>query len=264
MNNNLKKILKPLIPENLRRLLSGIHYGWHGDYKSWQDALSVSSGYDTSDILEKVKHSAIVVRDGGAAFERDSVLFDKVQYSYELLSMIMWVAAKKGGKLNIMDFGGSLGSTFFQNRVFFESLEDVNWCVVEQPGFVNTGKKHFETNRLHFFYSIEECASAYNIDIALFSSVLQYVEYPFEILKKVADQRIEYILIDRTPFFDKPDRITIQRVPPSIYKAAYPCWFFNKQEFLGRITRYKMLNEFRALDRANIKSEFLGMLFMIK
>lgn len=263
MKDSLKNRIKPFIPEAIRRFVSGIHYGWHGNYETWQDALSQSSGYDSPHILEKVRNSAFLVREGRAAYERDSVLFSNMEYSYELLSMLMWVAARKGGRLNVMDFGGSLGSTFFQNRKFIESLHEIHWCIVEQPGFVETGKKYFETDILRFYHSIEECTSAFNIDIALFSSVLQYIELPFEILEKVAEQKIEYLLIDRTPFTDKPDRITIQKVPPSIYSAVYPCWFFNKDEFISRVPRYSLLNEFKSLDRSNIRSEFLGMLFVL-
>lgn len=263
MNDSLKNRIKPFIPERIRRFVSGIHYGWHGSYGSWQDALSKTSGYDSPHILEKVRNSVSMVREGKAAYERDSVLFANMEYSYELLSMLMWVAARRGGRLNVMDFGGSLGSTFYQNRKFIESLNEIHWCIVEQQEFVETGKKDFETDNLRFFHNIEECTSAFKIDIALFSSVLQYIEFPFEILEKVAEQKIEYLLIDRTPFTDKPDRITIQKVPPSIYKAAYPCWFFNKREFISRIPGYSLINEFKSLDRSNIRSEFLGMLFML-
>lgn len=257
----IKKALKPLIPANIRRLLSGIYYGWHGDYNSWNEAVERSSGYNSSEILEKVKSASLLVRDGKAAYERDSVLFDEPGYQFELLSMLMWIAAMKGGNLNILDFGGSLGSTFYQNRVFLQSLKNINWCVVEQPTFVETGREHFENESLHFYNSIEECLQNRSIDVVLFSSVLQYLEKPFEILARVAEENIEYLLIDRTPFINGKDRITLQKVSPSIYKASYPCWFFNKAEFINRLPEYKLLVEFNALDRSNIRSEFLGMIF---
>jgi len=69
----------------------------------------------------------------------------------------MYAAAKSEGVLKVLDFGGSLGSTYFQNRKFLDSLKDVVWCVVEQKHFVDVGKVDFEDSRLKFYYDIESC-----------------------------------------------------------------------------------------------------------
>jgi putative methyltransferase (TIGR04325 family) len=257
-----KELLKDILPPVFIRLMSGIIYGWHGNYSSWGEAKKKVSGYDSKIILDKVKESALKVRDGEAVFERDSVLFDKIHYSFPLLSGLMWIAALKKGKLNVLDFGGSLGTTYFQNRTFLDSLE-VNWCIVEQPEFVKEGIDNFSNNSLHFFYSVEDCMKKFDIDVMILSSVLQYLEDPFGFIDKVIAFDFKYLLIDRTPFIKGEDRITIQRVNPKIYKANYPCWFFNKENFLSKIESfYNLLLDFEALDRANIQSDFLGFLFV--
>ena len=177
----------------------------------------------------------------------------------------MLVAARRKGTLNVMDFGGSLGSSYFQNKKFLDQIENVNWGVVEQPAFVETGSKEFSTDRLHFFNSIEDCYKVFKPDIVLLSSVIQYIEKPYQLLDSIIAKRPEYILIDRTPFIKENDRITIQKVHPAIYKATYPCWFFNKEKFLSYMNRsYELIFGFDALDKANIPSEFLGFLFRIK
>jgi putative methyltransferase (TIGR04325 family) len=258
----LRDILKFFIRGRARRILSGLMYGWHGNYTSWDAASLKCSGYDTDLILQKVKQSALKVKEGAAAYERDSFIFSEVQYSYELLSALMWIAARNHGKLNILDFGGSLGSTYYQNKLFLDSLEEVNWCIVEQPGFVQTGKELFEDERLRFFNDLNECFRFCDIDVVLFSSVLQYLENPHEIIDQVITKKPEFIIIDRTPFTNKPDRITVQKVNPSIYRGSYPCWFLNKSKFISRFTgSYKLIFEFESLDKANISSEFKGMLF---
>jgi putative methyltransferase (TIGR04325 family) len=257
----LKKSIKKYLPVYIRSKLSGIYYGWHGNYPSWEDARRRCTGYDSSAILEKVKNSVLQVKEGKAAFERDSVLFYDTDYSFPLLSSLTWIAAKNRGRLNIIDFGGSLGSTYYQNRSFLSEIPDVNWCVVEQKEFVDTGKRLFEDENLHFFYSIEECMKSNKIDAILFSSVLQYLEKPYEVIDEVISAGIRFLIIDRTPFIKGKGRITIQRVNPSIYRASYPCWFFNKNDFLERLTHhFRLILEFDALDRANIKSEFRGFL----
>ena len=174
----------------------------------------------------------------------------------------MWIAAQNNGKLNVMDFGGSLGSSYFQNKLFLNSLTKVNWCIVEQPGFVKIGTESFEDDCLHFFNSINECLDSFDIDVVILSSVLQYIEKPFVLLDQIISTGISYLIIDRTPFVAGTDRITVQRVHPKIYRGSYPCWFFNEEKFIARITKeYMLVVEFDALDKANISSKFKGFIF---
>jgi len=47
-----------------------------------EEAMELSTGYDSERILGKVRDSLLKVKRGEAVYERDSVLFDKVQYSW--------------------------------------------------------------------------------------------------------------------------------------------------------------------------------------
>jgi putative methyltransferase (TIGR04325 family) len=251
-----------MLPASFLRFASGIIYGWHGNFDTWEDAKNRCTGYDSDLIISKVRESLLSVKNGEAAYERDSVLFQKIHYSYAVLSGMMWIAAQNGGRLNVLDFGGSLGSSYYQNKMFLDSLTDVNWCIVEQKGFVKIGIEEFETKKLHFFNNIEDCLESYNVDVILFSSVLQYLEEPFAMIEKIKGLRIKNIIIDRTPFISGKDRLTIQKVMPSIYKASYPCWFFNIRKFEDAfLPEYKLILDFKALDRANILSEFKGYIY---
>jgi putative methyltransferase (TIGR04325 family) len=257
-----KNTIKDLLPPALLRLLTGLFYGWHGNYSSWNEALKKCEGYGSDNILEKVKESALKVKNGQAVYERDSLLFDHIEYSFPLLSGLLYIAGQNNNKLNILDFGGSLGSSYFQNRYFLDGLSEVKWCVVEQKELVKTGNGMFEDNRLHFFNTVEDCMEKYDIKVVLFSSVLQYLENPFAMLDKILPKKPEYIIVDRTPFIDSDDRLTVQKVKPKIYKGSYPCWFFNEEKFISYFTSdYIKVLEFDALDRANIKSRFKGFLF---
>lgn len=265
---NLGKVsgfFKKILPDRVTRFISGLFYGWHGNFSSWEEALKLSSGYNSPVVLEKVTASARKLRTGIALYERDSVLFDEIEYSFPVLAGLLWVAAQNNGRLNVMDFGGSFGSSYFQNKMFLDSLKEFNWCIVEQPNFTEIGQKEFSDEKLHFFNSISECTEAYHIEVVLISSVLQYLKEPFKFLESLKSQKIKYLIIDRTPFIDNPDRITIQKVHPAIYKATYPCWFFNKKKFVSALcTDYELILEFDALDKANIPSEFKGFIFKLK
>lgn len=258
----VKAVVKRVLPEGIKIFLTGLLYGWHGNYSSWEEALKRSSGYNSRLILDKVSASAGKVRDGQATFERDSFLFNEVIYSFPVLSSLLWVAAQNNSRVNVLDIGGALGSSYYQNKKFLDSIQEVNWCVVEQPDFVKEGRQKFSTDRLHFYYTIEDCLNDYKIDVILLSSVLQYIDEPFVLLDKIISKNIKYIVFDRTPFTEGDDRITIQKVHPSIYKATYPCWFFNKNRFISYMNQaYETIIEFDALDKANIPSEFKGFLF---
>ena len=261
----LRTFVKRIIPSFLTRHITGLFYGWYGNYADWETAKRKCSGYESGEILEKVKQSALRVKAGLAAFERDSVAFEEHKFNFHVLTIVMWIAAQNNGKITLLDFGGSLGSTYFQNRFFFDSLEELKWCIVEQPGFVETGKKLFQDEKLKFYYSIDDCLGNTDVDIVLLSSVLPYLERPYELLDSIIRSRFKYLLIDKMPFIRGSDRITIQKVNPRIYKASYPCWFFNSNKFLDYMKQeYDLISEFDNPDRSNIQSEFKGFLFRIK
>jgi len=265
MNNSLKNLILNITSPKRR-------YGYFGNYSRWQQARQDSKGYDSSLILKRVKKAALQVRREKAAYERDSVLFDKIQYSWPVLACLLWIALKNKNKLNLVDFGGSLGTSYFQNRELLKHLKELKWNIVEQKNFVMEGKKYFEGKHLKFYDNLEKCSKKQNLNTILFSSSLQYLERPYDLLEKIADLKIEHIIFDRTPFLEKGnDRITVQKVPPRIYDASYPCWIFGLKKFLKffRQKRYQLVADFASSIEKSIKLEktiikFKGFFFVKK
>lgn len=234
--------------KKLRSKRSSRRYGWHGDYPDWATAAALTGGYDRANILERVRDATRAVVAGEAVFERDSVLFDRPHFNWPLLAAINWVAARNGGRLRVIDFGGALGSTWFQNRAFLGSL-DVTWTVVEQQGFVAAGREEFTGGGLAFAESIEDAAAGGDITLFLASSVLQYLEEPARILAEVAERRFPFLVFDRTAVATREhSRITVQRVPETIYAASYPARFLCHADFLGRLEPdYRRVAEWPAM-----------------
>jgi len=261
----MKQFIKSLIPPillNILRELKNHKYGWKGNYATWQEAQKDAVGYDDKKILKTVTNSLLKVKNGEAVYERDSVIFDEIQYSWSLLAGLMFCSAKMGGGIKVCDFGGSLGSSYYQNKKFLDRLDDVSWSVVEQKHFVDVGKQEFEDARLKFFYSVDECKKEENPNVLLLSSVLQYIENPYELLDDILKNDFEFILIDRTAFSKLYEKITLQIVPPSIYEVSYPCRFFDKIQFKKYFSdnNYVIIEEFDALDRDSEEYEFQGMI----
>ncbi len=225
----LKQFVRLLVPPILllpfRRLRSQIAF--RGNYASWSDALAAAQGYDADIILRTQLDAARKVRDGLAVYERDSVIFDEIEYSFPLLAALLYVASRNGGRLTVLDFGGALGSSYYQNRGMLSHLTRFRWCVVEQTHFVATGKAEFEDETLRFYATFDECLAAEKPDMVLLSSVLQYLPDPFGLLAEIAAQRFPFVVIDRTPVMDAgPERIVVQNVPARIYPASYACRLF--------------------------------------
>lgn len=201
---------------------------WQGNYPDWQSAVDASTGYDQEAIFVKVRDAARAVRDGKALWERDSVLFYHKEHNLPLLSALMSVAAWNRGRLRVLDFGGAFGSVYWQHKPLLHKLDALSWNVVEQPHVVACGQKEFSTDALQFWPDMESCAAANQIDVVLFSGVLQYLEFPYERLQQALTLQPYAIIIDRTPFASKGERLTVQHVSQEIYPASYACRWLNK------------------------------------
>jgi putative methyltransferase (TIGR04325 family) len=223
--------LPPVVERRVRGLVVGGSF--EGDFATWDQACAHCTGYDDTRILAKVLDATLRVKCGVAAFERDSVLFDKVEYAWPMLAGLMSAAARDGGRLNVLDFGGALGSSYFQNLAFLQTLPEVQWNVVEQEHYVDVGRAHIEHGPLHFYRTINECLSETHPNVVLLSSVLQYLQSPTEVLQRLSESGASCLIIDRTPFAAAGrGRLLIQRVPPRIYSASYPMWVFSHAEIM--------------------------------
>jgi putative methyltransferase (TIGR04325 family) len=268
--NALRNWLPPVFVRWLIKLMNAGNR-FYGDYATWEEAEEKSSGYSAELILEKVLAAAIKVKNGDAVYERDSVIFNHIEYSWPVTAALMWAAARKDGRLNVLDFGGSLGSSYFQNRLFLQSLPQVNWSVVEQSHYVEAGQKHIQYENLKFYKTIDECTDKHQPNVILLSSVLQYLPDPIDIVTKLTATKATLLIIDRTPFSSLDvDKILIQKVPSSIYSASYPMRVFSREKFLEKVKcDWELITEIVNPD-GNIKSTagieftFQGMILELK
>lgn len=215
-----------------------------GNYDSFNEAAKFcGKGYGDEAIFEKVKKSTLAVVNGEAAYERDSCLFYEKKINYNLM-MYLYMIMIEEGCLNVLDWGGALGSTFYQHR---ELLENCNctWTIVEQAHFVNFGKEHLANNILHFAESLDEVDQ---FNCVLLSGVLQYFEDPGEIISMVCKKRPSYIIVERTSIGNHR-RVWIETVHEPIYEAEYPCYVFEETELIRQFeTReYRLIDSWNSL-----------------
>lgn len=247
--STVKKLLRDCLPPLATRWLQGLRGGgirYAGHYRDWNEASAHATGYDADAILARVRDATLKVKRGEAAFERDSVTFDKAEYVWPVLAGLMWAAARHQGCLSVLDFGGALGSTYFQHRRFLDGLAEVRWNVVEQAHFVECGNAEIAEDVLRFYPDIAACLAEQTPNVVVLSGVLQYLPEPMAILDALAQVGASVMVIDRTPFCrHAADRLLVQHVPASIYAASYPMWVFSASRFMESLSaRWRLVSRF--------------------
>ncbi len=248
MSGAWRRAAKAVVPAPLRAL-ARTWFGWRwfeGDYPTWAAARAASGGYDDAAIVARVAAATRAVQDGAAAYERDGVTFAEPAPEPGLLEALRLAAG--GGPLRVLDFGGALGTTYWRHRRELAAFPGLAWDVVEQPAFVAAGPEFAAGTPLRFFPSVAAAEAAGPHDVVLASTALQYLPDPAAELAAWQAHGFPWILLNNLPLHERaPDRIAVQRVPPEIYSASYPVWFFNREKFLARFEgRYELVHEFAA------------------
>ena len=239
-----------------------------GNYQNWGDALANSDGYDNEVILNQTRKASLKVKQGEALYERDSYLFyDKIEYPHYLIAALYKNSIIHNGKLNVLDFGGSFGSSYNLIKKYINDSIPIKWNIVEQKKYVEVGKRDFQTKELSFFENIDECLEKNEINFVLISSVLQYLSNPYLIIDELCKINASHQLLDRTAFIKATtERITVQNVPSSIYKASYPARFFVEKDLKEVFAKnyYIPIDQFKSLDENSPpcgKGYCIGILF---
>jgi putative methyltransferase (TIGR04325 family) len=212
-------------------------YELEGPFPSWEVAASHSDGWDSPALTEKALDAALKVRDSIAEYQQDSVIMEHIVYSSVILVFLILSLAKQKEGIRIIDFGGGLGTNYYQNRKILRRLTTVDWRVVERPIFTELGLKHLQTHELSFSASLDEALSrAPATDALLFSGSLQCVENPFELLDRAAAAGIETLALDRVIVGPGDTHaLFVQRPDPTIYPASIPCWCFSRSALIATI-----------------------------
>ncbi len=193
------------------------------------------------------------------------MVFDRSAYAWPVLAGLLSVAARHGGRLNVLDFGGAFGSHYFQNRKFLSGLRDLRWSIVEQPHYIEAGRTQVEDDVLKFYGTIDECLGHTEPNVLLLSAVLQYLPGPYGLLAELLARQTDTVILDRMPYlhFRDRDRISIQHVPASIYAATYPCRFFVERAVgdVMAVHGYRLVEAFPSVDSLDPTATWKGHVF---
>lgn len=248
MKTALRKLLPPWVLSWWR-----LRFGWRwfrGDYHSWSDARAASSGYDDAVILQRVVTATRAVRTTPDTWERDGAIFHGVEPNMALMLALAAVAAEKDGSFDVVDFGGALGSTWWQHRQELFALGLRRWVVVEQSHYVEAGQE-FANETLAFAPSLATALELAAPHVVLFSGVLPYLESPHGVLEEALRLRFDHVLLDRTPLIEAAaTRLAVQHTPAELGGGSYPVWLWPEAALLAPLlASYEKVTSWPALDR---------------
>ena len=197
---------------------------------TWEEAVSQTSGYGAAPITEKVRLAAREVIEGRASFDRDGTVFRHPEYNWPLLAFCGIVSSLNESRLKVLDFGGSLGTAFLQNRRILAQIGEADWRIVEQEHLVKLGRSEVNLEGLSFFSSLDEASTNFRPSLSYLGSSLQYIENPIETLQEIGNLTDQVLILDRLPLHESESRLVKQIVPKQIYEASYPMRILSQEE----------------------------------
>jgi putative methyltransferase (TIGR04325 family) len=233
---------------------------------SWEQAVGDSTGYTNSEILDRVDAATRAVISGEVLFELDGVLFHESEYRTPVADALL-AAQSRDGYLRVIDFGGALGSLFWQHRPLLAPF-DPTWAIVEQDNFVMRGRE-LPTTDVSFHHDLDAALELVQPNVILLSSVLQYLPDPLEIVRKlgqISEVGRADVVIDRTPMHVGECNIpTVQKVPEHIYRGSYAAWIISRSELEACFPSSHSLTWFPGIEPAGLTRqgtpfEWMGLL----
>lgn len=235
LNKNFKKIKKNITPNNL--------------------------GYEDDEIAKKIYLTTQKLIHGVARYERDGILFDDDKWDLNVITSILYVINNSNNKeINIIDYGGGMGTIFYKNKEILEKLNVRNWSIVEQESFLEWGRK-LKNSQVKFYDSISQYLKKEDkkiIDLVIISNVLQYLNKPYEVMGDIS-KYCRYILINKLPLSNSDSDIDlIQKVNPKNYSAQYPIKIFSKKNFNQYIkSKFEILLTANNDDEIKIRKKYI-------
>ena len=243
---------------------------YRGPFASFAAALRETRSYQDDRILQDVRKAIQGVLGGRARFEQDGVAFRQEPLPDLALSGLLLASSRAGGRLSVLDFGGSLGSHFLRWLPIFSRLPNLHWCVVEQAHFVDAGRELFgPEQRLSFELDIDSAAK-HAPNAVLASSVLQYLDDPASYLSNLARLGTDVLIIDRFPISDDGlHHVLTQRVPGKDGSASYPLQVFPGDWLQGELGKtFELLVELPGRDApiraGRIAARYVGSVWILK
>ena len=202
---------------------------------SWNAAVAKSVGYESTSIVGPVVEAARLLRNECLEAVVATSRFQQVASG--LLYCIVQSDLRPRQSIRVLDFGGGGADYFYQFQKFAPHF-NLDWTVLETPSLAEAMQRELgqgQTN-LRWVDSFEKLSESY--DVVLCSSVLQYLENPFEVLAELV-KKSQFLIINRIPLVETGEHfVAVQRILIGRKRGSYPAHFFSESRFLNDLSQY--------------------------
>jgi putative methyltransferase (TIGR04325 family) len=191
--------------------------------KDWEAAKRRTSGYEGKATLKSLSSRIEALRTP-TNLPHDDRLNEIVKAIRDSALQI-----RSTTPIRVLDIGGSFGEHFFHLQKLMPEC-NFEWTVLETEGHCSIIPGFLASIEGLRFVS-EQPNGNQHFDIALLSSVLQYVDVPYELLS-LACRIADSVIINRLPLSSNShDRVAIQRPGLLSSKGSYPVHIFSEKVF---------------------------------
>jgi putative methyltransferase (TIGR04325 family) len=264
---NITKVINGMLPPAVKTLIRGTLSRFIGfvEVSSWAKAQHAVAGYESEIAIESIIDS---IQQSHAAASGSKSLTSRDLQIISSFAIAISAAVVQSANVRVIDVGGAGGDYFF---MFANAMPAVtfDWVVVETPALATaiTKTNLGEGRNIRWVSSLDEAGK--DFDVALLSSVLQYVDDPYGLLNEVTN-RCKVMVINRIPLTSSgTDQATVQHVRTHGRRGAYPAWFFSNNVFLNEIdksgdivSRWAVPEDSHVLKFQQIESQ--GMVVLVK
>lgn len=223
----IKRLTPPVFLDIYRTTRDGGSFGpiWAGVYTDHRDVPVKGLGHDDERWVtqcEKLTHTLLSTARNGATIPVN------VRSRHVLLPLIAAsVCRANGGRIRILDFGGSMGTDYIHLSSSLSIPCTVEYHVVEGKKICDVAGDLFgDDPRIHFSSSLP--AEPSRVDVVLVGSTLQYVEDYRGLLGRLCGYGAEYVLVSNLPAGDiQATYATGQR---NLNGSVVAAWFFRVAE----------------------------------
>ncbi|MDE3102006.1 MAG: methyltransferase, TIGR04325 family [Chloroflexota bacterium] len=141
------------------------------------------------------------------------------------LVVVAGMVLRAAPRVRILDVGGGMGIAYVALRRSLGAGVALDHTVAELPRVCEVGRTLFEGDRSIRFVAVRTPAELPpgEFDVVYACGVLQYLEDPFDGLRRLLAYRAPYVVVSVLPAGDNPTYVTAQL---NLRGSVVPCWMF--------------------------------------
>jgi len=216
---------------------------WEGIYKDFSECPKCGEGFSTerwvAQETERINKLKAAIKESPLS---------AVGYRTSLLPLLIALMAEnsKENKVNVLDFGGGLGSTYLLVNSGCIKQGDMSFCIVESEEICRRGREVFkDDDKICFSNCLPKDVRSF--DIIHLGSSIQYIEDWRGLMKEFAIYKPGYILLADVPAGKIPTYASVQ----NYYGSKIPYWFFNTNDIIDTMASagYTLMFESVCIDK---------------